>query len=212
MEFDLEQREEEIELLKRKLRHEQDVVDWIIRDCKPYKSLQCYFGSHLDSISVRNNKAFGAALVTERAEVPKREDLPQYEEKDNEWFITLSFPHNDKIRLNTRLNLRYKDYNSNEQYIIINRIKNMLPEYSSKYEIHYEYTKSGELHAHLLVTSRDLPKNITIAIKRFYNIFHDSFCILKPVTDRDYLVNYLTDKQKKDYQTSGIKPYFYPQQ
>lgn len=124
-------------------------------------------------------------------------------------FITMNFPRNDKIRLNKKMNYKYKDYKTIEQRMIIKRIENLFRDLEVAYIIAFEYCKDMSLHCHCIVDTTLSPRDMTIEIKRYYGISYDAFCITKNLPTKEDLIkvyDYIIHKDVKTYQNTGFKP------
>lgn len=128
-------------------------------------------------------------------------------------FLTINFPKKDKIRLNKKTNLKFSDYKTLEQRIIIKRISNLLEYHECKYIQAFEYCNDGNLHTHLLVKTKMSARDLKIEVNRYYNIHYPVFCdskVLKTPEDVDHVLLYIIMKKSdhKKYQTSGFLPLF----
>lgn len=125
-------------------------------------------------------------------------------------FITLNISPKQRMVLNKGTRRLWRDYTVGEQYMIISRYRHWLDTVSESYEIHYEFTKDSNLHIHCVVTTSAYDKDIRIGSARFFAIPSEhtrAFCDVRLVEDYDSLIEYLTCKDKKKYQTTNIKPF-----
>jgi len=123
-------------------------------------------------------------------------------------FITISFSPKESLQLNKGIKRKWGDYKVKEQLFIIGRYAHYLNTISAEWEMHFEYTKDLNVHAHVIVKTCENIKDVRIDSKRFYSIRPDNrgFIDVRPVTDYAALVLYLTNKSEKKYQTTGIAP------
>lgn len=123
-------------------------------------------------------------------------------------FATLSFSPKEPIQLNKGVKRKWGDYTVKEQLIIISRYTHFLDTISDDYQIHYEYTKDMNVHIHCIINTRENEKDLKIKSKRFFSIKADNrgFIDVRPITDLNALLDYLTNKTEKKYQTTGIPP------
>ena len=130
------------------------------------------------------------------------------EQRLQQLFATLSFSPKESITLNKGIKRKWGDYTVKEQLMIITRYTHFLDTISDEYEVHYEYTKDLNVHIHCIITTRENEKDLKIKSKRFFSIRPDNrgFIDVRPVTNYDELVLYLTNKTEKKYQTTGINP------
>lgn len=188
-----------------------NTVNNIIEEIQNNKTIDQFFRNHADSISssnevVKSNKSIVSSLGLT---MPPRGDQPSEcvaVPVSKMLLITLNFPRDQKLRLNKKLNYKWKDYKSKEQLIICNRIQHYFNDEQMSYNIYYEYCKDGSLHIHCIVKATQRERDIKIDINRFYDISSPYFCDVRPVTDVENLKEYLTNKKDKAYQSSGIPP------
>ena len=123
-------------------------------------------------------------------------------------FITISFSPKESLQLNKGIKRKWGDYKVKEQLVIIGRYAHYLDTISAEWEMHFEYTKDMNVHAHCIVKTSENIKDVRIDSKRFYSIRPDNrgFIDIRPVSDYAGLVLYLTNKTEKKYQTTGVKP------
>jgi hypothetical protein len=123
-------------------------------------------------------------------------------------FATLSFSPKESITLNKGVKRKWGDYTVKEQLIIISRYTHFLDTISTDYQVHYEYTRDMNLHIHCIIDTRENEKDLRIKSKRFFSIKAENrgFIDVRPITDLDALILYLTNKTEKKYQTTGISP------
>jgi len=123
-------------------------------------------------------------------------------------FATLSFSPKELIQLNKGCKRKWGDYTVKEQVMIITRYTHFLDTISDDWQLHYEFTREMHIHAHVIVNTREFEKDIRIKSKRFFSIKAENrgFIDVRPVTDLEGLVLYLTNKTEKKYQTTGIAP------
>jgi len=123
-------------------------------------------------------------------------------------FITISFSPKEPLQLNKGIKRKWGDYTVKEQLFIIGRYAHFLDTISAEWEMHFEYTKDMNIHAHVICKTSENVKDLRIKSKRFYSIRPDNrgFIDIRPVSDYDKLVSYLTGKEEKKYQTTGVKP------
>lgn len=123
-------------------------------------------------------------------------------------FITIAFSPKESLQLNKGIKRKWGDYKVKEQLIIIGRYAHYLDTISAEWEMHFEYCKNMNVHAHVIVKTSENIKDIRIDSKRFYSIRPDNrgFIDIRPVSDYAGLVLYLTNKTTKTYQTTGVKP------
>lgn len=123
-------------------------------------------------------------------------------------FATLSFSPKEAITLNKGIKRKWGDYTVKEQLIIISRYTHFLDTVSESYQIHFEYTKDMNVHIHCIIDTRENEKDLKIKSKRFYSIKAENrgFIDVRPITDLQALLDYLTNKTEKKYQTTGIPP------
>jgi hypothetical protein len=125
-------------------------------------------------------------------------------------FITLNISPKQLMVLNKGTRRRWGDYMVAEQFKILSRYRYYLDTISDSYECHWEFTKDNNLHAHCVVTTSSYDKDIRIGSTRFFSIPSEhsrAFCDIRLVEDYDSLIQYLTCKDKKKYQTTNIPPY-----
>jgi len=125
-------------------------------------------------------------------------------------FITLNISPKQRMVLNKNKRLLWRDYTTVEQFKIISRYRFYLDTISDSYEIHYEFTKDTNIHIHCVVTTNQYDKDVRIGSTRFFSIPSEhsrAFCDIRLVEDYDSLIQYLTCKDKKKYQSTNIPPY-----
>jgi len=192
-----------IEDLIYKLKTDQSLKNYYIESCKPKVPLDVYFRSHNDVNHLTENKRYekSLGLITP----------PLVSSGLQRYFCTLSISPKQRMKLNKRMNSCWGDYKLVEQFTIFNRIKLLFNDISKEYVIYYELTKQGNLHIHCVVDCNDTnAKDLRIDIQRFFGIHDFAFCDVRKCIDGtdDKLKDYLTNKKDKNYQTSGIKPYY----
>lgn len=123
-------------------------------------------------------------------------------------FATLAFSPKELITLNKGVKRKWGDYTVKEQVIIITRYTHFLDTISTDYQVHYEVTKDYNIHIHCIINTRECEKDLKIKSKRFFSIKADNrgFIDVRPITDLPALLDYLTNKTEKKYQTTGIPP------
>lgn len=133
---------------------------------------------------------------------------PMPEQRLQQLFATLSFSPKESITLNKGVKRKWGDYTVKEQLIIISRYTHFLDSISDSYQIHFEYTKDMNVHIHCIIETRENEKDLKIKSKRFFSIKADNrgFIDVRPITDLQGLLDYLTNKTEKKYQTTGIPP------
>jgi len=211
----------ECENLKQELINNKNYIEHLILEInKPYIPFSEWLDISANRIEVKRlEKRRESALVSLRGLADKKgplrrhcdfmdDEAPALPDVLNKYFITISFPHREKIALNRQTKLQWKQYKTGEQLIIGNRMKRILYDLCTQFEIHYEYTKEGELHFHVVCDTTTTRKDIKIEFQRFFDIHYDAFCKVDDCYDALALDDYLTNKTKKVYQTSKIKPYY----
>lgn len=165
-------------------------------------NIEIFYDSFSDTSSTTNHiKYQGRGLLElgqSSAPVPARQV-----------FITLNISPKQLTVLNKGTRRRWGDYKVNEQYLIISRYRFYLDTISDCYEIHFEFTKNSDIHIHCIVTTTEYDKDVRIGTTRFFSIPSEhsrAFCDIRIVEDYSSLISYLTCKDKKKYQTTGIQP------
>jgi hypothetical protein len=168
-------------------------------------NIEIFYDSYSDVSSTKSNylKFQGSC---EDALGPKQAPLPA-----RSVFVTINFSTKQKFILNKNQPRRqWQHFTTAEQYKIISRYRFYLNTITDSHEMYFELTKNNDIHCHVIIHNCTLcDKDLRIQSGRFFSIpveHYHVFCDIRLVEDYDNLVLYLTGKDKKKYQTSGIPP------
>ena len=139
--------------------------------------------------------------------------LPCAERMPTAYFLTVNLPTKEKWRLNKEVNRRWGEYKPSEQHIILKRYEHFLLREAEGYSMYFEYTKEVNLHLHCIIHYRGIGKELKIDTKRFFGINPQNHYAVdvvevdtQPHRNINTLVDYLTGKTTKTYQTSPFAP------
>jgi len=126
-------------------------------------------------------------------------------------FVTINFSTKQKFILNKNTPRRqWMHFTTSEQLKIISRYRFYLNTITDSYEMFFEFTKNSDIHLHAIIHNCTLcDKDLRIQSGRFFSIpveHYGVFFNIQLVSNYDELVLYLTAKDKKKYQITGIPP------
>jgi len=169
-------------------------------------NIEIFYDSYSDVSSTKSNYLKFQGSVGDASLGP-----PQTPLSARSVFVTINFSTKQKFILNKNtVRRQWQHFTTVEQYKILSRYRFYLNTISDSYEMYFELTKNADLHLHCIIHNCVLcDKDLRIHSGRFFSIpveHYRVFCDIRLVEDYDNLVLYLTGKDKKKYQTSGIAP------